>query len=108
MHLRAVHLSGREQQSSHVALARECRRYHLDYDSILRSHDQRSLDAGAQSRSWWDYLIVACGLGIFGYLAVTTVVPSIPVNAWWAAAPVVIMLLTLGWAVWRLTRQPAT
>jgi glucose uptake protein GlcU len=96
----------REHTSTNEALARECDRYTLDYDRVLRSY---SGEAGAQKvhRSWWDYAILACAFGVFVVLGVQARRPQLEINTTWTVILAILMFATAticAWRLWKVTR----
>ncbi len=49
----------REHGSINEALVRECARYDLDYDRVLRAYGGEGDCRSRAGRAWWDYLILA-------------------------------------------------
>src|ERR1700722_20274120 len=73
--------SEREDATTDEALRRECGRYDLDYDRIVRGESGAGPVQGG--RSWWDYAIVAAAIGVFAYLGLSARVPSLGMNMGW-------------------------
>jgi glucose uptake protein GlcU len=99
--------SAREHLSRNEALERECVRYGLSYQEVLRSQSGDEFGSRSEKRNWWDYVIVAGATGLFLWLALHAVVPPLAMNLRWAGALGVILMLSLlggGWALWRQTR----
>jgi glucose uptake protein GlcU len=106
--------TAREHSSTHDSLLRECHRYSLDYDSVVRAYAglPSLTDAGdgkdpKEKRAWWDYLIVAVAIAGFVYLGIHARVPTLALNFTWLwilAALLVITALTCGYALWKITR----
>ncbi len=106
--------TAREHSSTHDSLLRECHRYSLDYDSVVRAYaglpsltDLADGDKPKEKRAWWDYLIVAVAIGGFVYLGIHARVPTLALNFTWLwilAALLVITALTCGYALWKITR----
>ena len=97
----------REHASTRDALLRECERYRLDYDRVLRAYHGASADGQVQGRAWWDYVIVACAVGIFLWLGTQARVPSLAMNLAWTAilsAVLVITAVVCAWKLWQATR----
>jgi glucose uptake protein GlcU len=96
----------KEHSSMREAVVRECARYDLDYDRIT----QASSDAVPKpnpGRTWWDYAILACALGVFVWLGLNARVPTLAMNLSWVAVLAAILVLTaVGgiWALWRTAR----
>ncbi len=97
--------SEREDATTDEALRRECGRYQLDYDRIVRGE---SGDGPVQGgRAWWDYAIVAAAIGVFAYLGLSARVPSLGMNMGWLSilcALLVASAVGCGWGLWRATR----
>ena len=97
-----------EVASSHGAIAREAQRYRLNYDAAVASQSGAGDTAQAgRTRSWWDVLIVAAAVAIFGLLWRGTVAPPLQMNVGWIAALLVVLFSVLagaGWLLWRCTR----
>lgn len=97
----------REHASTRDAMLRECERYRLDYDRVLRAYRGASADGQVRSRAWWDYVIVACAVGIFLWLGTQARVPSLAMNLAWMAilsAVLVITAAVCAWKLWQATR----
>lgn len=97
----------REHASTNAALQRECTRYRLDYDRVLRAYTGTATANGNASRAWWDYLILACALAVFVVLGLHARVPSLPINLTWTAiltAALVVIATISAWALWSKTR----
>jgi glucose uptake protein GlcU len=101
----------RENASTHDALLRECARYRLDYERVLRNYAGTDADSAGngekQRRSWWDYAILAAAVGVFVYLGVNAKAPALTMNMGWVWALGVALALTAavcGWALWKTTR----
>ncbi len=96
----------KEHLSVNEAIARECDRYGLDYNRAVAA--QAGLAHGeADSRAWWDYLIVALGVTIFLGLGTGAHRPPLAMNAGWIAVLIVALLALLtasGWLLWKRTR----
>lgn len=95
----------KEHLSVNEAIARECGRYGLDYDQAVAA--QAGLGHGeiGDQRAWWDYLIIAAGLGIFAWLAVGVHRPPLEMNWQWVAALVTAVLALLGTSGWTLRKR---
>ncbi|MDE3062939.1 MAG: EamA family transporter [Acidobacteriota bacterium] len=99
----------REHASTNAALQRECTRYRLDYDRVLQAYTgtASASASGNPSRAWWDYLILACALGVFVGLGLQARVPALPMNLTWTAiltAALVVTATLCAWALWSKTR----
>ncbi len=98
---------GDEQVSTHQAIARECKRYALDYSRVLTTQSGVETKTQIASRRWWDYLIAIMALGIFAWLATNTTRPPLTMNIWWVWILLLLLALTFlggGWWLWRKTR----
>jgi drug/metabolite transporter (DMT)-like permease len=97
----------KEHLSVNEAIARECDRYGLNYDHAVAAQAGLGHGTGGDSRAWWDYLIVATGLGIFAWLALGAHRPPLAMNARWIAVLMTAVLALLGasgWMLWKRTR----
>jgi glucose uptake protein GlcU len=101
----------RESASTRDAISRECARYGLDRERVLSAFhggDPHAPNGRAHSsRDWWDWLILACALGVFVALAVRAGVPALTMNLGWAAALIVVMVASAtacAWTLWKATR----
>jgi drug/metabolite transporter (DMT)-like permease len=96
-----------ENARTRQALQRECSRYNLDYDRVLRSYAGAEAGGRDERRRWWDYGIVACAVGVFVYLGWNAKAPALGMNlAWlWVMAGVLVMTaVACGWGLWKVTR----
>jgi hypothetical protein len=113
----------REHASTNDALERECARYHLDYNRVLRAYSGAfsTSQPGERpdcpnrpvvlnrndQREWWDYLILVAAAGVFVYLGLNARMPALSMNfAWlWLLAAVLVATAALsGWGLWKATR----
>ncbi len=97
----------RENASTNEALLRECTRYRLDYDRVVKAFSGPGPGDGRQLRGWWDYAIVAAAVGVFVYLGVHAKAPALAMNLGWLWALVAVPVATAavcGWALWKATR----
>jgi glucose uptake protein GlcU len=100
----------REQTSTNDARLRECCRYGLDYDRVVRSYRGTApgdLSDSSNERAWWDYVIVAAAVGLFVYLGVNAKVPALGMDFTWLSVLVVVLVasaLLSGWGLWKATR----
>jgi len=100
----------RERRSIDEALLRECCRYGLDYDRIVKTYSglgHGEVADPSERRSWWDYVIVTAAVGVFIYLGVNAKVPSLAMNFSWLAVLAVVLVasaLLSGWGLWKATR----
>jgi glucose uptake protein GlcU len=99
--------SSREHLSNNAALERECGRYGLDYLGVLAAQSGEEFGSRNERRRWWDLIIVAIATGVFVWLGVHAVVPSIYMNMRWLGVLGAILLLAMagaGYSLWRSTR----
>jgi len=99
----------REHSSTNDALLRECERYDLDYNRVLRAYSGTDLAPRSRKRDWWDYLIVAAAVAVFLWLGSNATIPPLAMNYRWVLALAVVLLATLagcGWGLWRATQLP--
>ncbi|HEX4286249.1 MAG TPA: GRP family sugar transporter [Terracidiphilus sp.] len=95
----------REHASTNEALLRECDRYNLDYTRVLGSYNGTSQTPQQVGRSWWDYGILACAVGVFIALGVHARVPQLAIDGTWTALLAVIMAVTASICIWRLWKE---
>jgi glucose uptake protein GlcU len=97
--------SEREDATTDEALRRECNRYQLDYDRIVRGESGDNPVKGG--RAWWDYAIVTAAVGVFAYLGLQAHVPSLGMNMGWLSILCALLAASAvgcGWGLWRATR----
>ena len=97
----------KERASMREAVVRECARYDLDYDRIVRSSTGQSPAAGSERRAGWDYVILACGIGVFVWLGTNARVPQLAMNLGWIivlAAVLVASAVAAAMLLWKSTR----
>jgi hypothetical protein len=97
----------KERASMREALVRECARYDLDYDRVMRSYAGQSSTEVTERRAWWDYAILAGGVGVFIWLGVNARVPQLAMNFGWVGGLSVVLLVSAGgggWLLWKSTR----
>ncbi len=97
----------REHASTHEALQRECERYQLDYPRVLQAYRGVASTGFSSRRSWWDYLILICALGVFLWLGVQARVPQLGMNLAWTGVLTVVLVLTAvgcAWGLWKATK----
>jgi len=97
----------KERGSMREALVRECARYDLDYDRVVQASSGQSPAPTAERRAWWDYAILACGIGVFVWLGVDAQVPQLAMNFGWVGALAAILLASAGagaWLLWKATK----
>lgn len=99
--------SSRENLSKNDVLERECARYGMDYDEVLRAQSGDEFGGRTEKRQWWDVVIVAVATFVFLWLGFNAVVPPLAMNMAWMAALATVMLFALlggGWVLWRQTK----
>jgi glucose uptake protein GlcU len=97
----------REHTSTNEALLRECDRYRLDHARVLQAYSGVPSDTRVLDRAWWDYIILACAVGVFIWLGVQARVPALAMNLPWTAvlsAALVITAVICTWTLWKTTR----
>jgi len=97
----------RENTSTNQSLLRECARYDLDYNRVLRAYGGSELSNRDEGRGWWDYAIVAAALSIFLYLGLNAHVPELKMNLMWVLGLTGVLAATAGvcgWSLWKATR----
>ena len=96
-----------EHASMREALVRECARYDLDYNRVVKSFTGSEVPARIGGRAWWDYVILAGAIGIFIWLGVNAQVPGLSMNFTWVGILSAILLAAAAgcaWVLWRETR----
>ena len=99
--------TAREHTSTNDALVRECNRYDLDYERVLRAYAGSEFGERGDRRSWWDYAIVATAVAVFVYLGINARMPALNLNVRWACVLGTIMIATAvscGWGLWKASR----
>jgi hypothetical protein len=97
----------REHASTHDALQRECDRYGLDSVRVLDAYHGTPNSGREFHRDWWDYVIVACAVGLFVWLGVQARVPALAMNLTWTAVLSLALVVTAAvcaWKLWKATR----
>ena len=97
----------REHTSTNEALLRECDRYCLDHTRVLQAYSGVPSDARTIDRAWWDYVILACAVGVFVWLGVHARVPALAMNLTWTAvliAALVVTAIVCIRSLWKTTR----
>jgi len=97
----------KEHSSMREALVRECARYDLNYDRVIRSYAGNDPPAKAGGRAWWDHLILAGAVGVFIWLGVNAQVPVLAMNFTWVGVLSLILVAAAvgcAWVLWRETR----
>ncbi|HKF48775.1 MAG TPA: GRP family sugar transporter [Terracidiphilus sp.] len=100
----------RESASTHEAIERECARYGLERDHVLREFSGNNSaggdDRSRNSRDWWDWLILLVAAGIFVALGVYARVPALTMNLAWAAILAAVLIASAAvcaWTLWKST-----
>jgi drug/metabolite transporter (DMT)-like permease len=99
--------AAKEHLSVNQAIARECDRYGLDYNQAVAAQVGAAHGEGGNDRAWWDYLIIAAGLGIFVWLGIGAHRPPLEMNIRWIiilATALFALLGASGWMLWKRTR----
>jgi drug/metabolite transporter (DMT)-like permease len=97
----------KENASTRESLVRECARYDLDYDRVVRTYAGEASAITAGRRAWWDYVILACAVGVFIWLGFNARVPALAMSFGWVGVLVVILLASAvagTWMLWRKTK----
>lgn len=97
----------REHASTQEALLRECNRYDLEYGRVLRSFSGLVRSDGQVHRAWWDYVILACAVGVFVFLGMQARVPELAIDRVWTAVLCVVLVvaaIACAWRLWKATR----
>ncbi len=90
----------REAASTHQAIERECARYGMESEHVIRAF--HGADVTSDRREWWDWLILACAAGAFVALALRAHVPSLAMNFGWTAVLTVILIASAVGCAWGL------
>ena len=97
----------REHSSTNQSLLRECNRYELDYDRVLRAYGGAREALSKNPRAWWDYAIIAGATGVFVWLGLKARVPTLEMNYWWVGLLSLLLIFTAAvcfWVLWNRTR----
>jgi hypothetical protein len=97
----------REHGSTHDALDRECERYGLDSARVLDAYHGTAASGKEFHRDWWDYVIVACAVGVFIWLGVQARVPALAMSLTWTGVLSLALVVTAtvcAWKLWKATR----
>ncbi|MDR3737856.1 MAG: GRP family sugar transporter [Terracidiphilus sp.] len=97
----------REHASTHEALQRECERYQLDYPRVMQIYRGIAPSTVSSRRSWWDYAILLCAVGVFVWLGVQAKVPELGMNLFWTGVLTIALVLTAvigSIGLWKATR----
>ena len=95
----------REHSSTNDALMRECNRYRLNYERVLRAYVGDSHFADNQARAWWDYLILVAAFGVFVWLGLDARIPSLPINPRWTAVLTAALVVSAVICLWGLRKN---
>lgn len=94
-----------EIASRDQAIARECKRYGLDYErAVMAQSGMEEVSSPAKSRRWWDFGIAILALSVFIWLAQGVRRAPIPMNSFWIAVLLVLSILMFligGWWLWK-------
>jgi glucose uptake protein GlcU len=96
-----------EDASTNDALLRECGRYKLDYQRVLRAYRGGEPGERDERRGWGDYAIVAAAVGVFIYLGLNAKLPALGMDVAWLSALTALAVVTAavcGWGLWKATR----
>jgi hypothetical protein len=97
----------KERGSMREALVRECARYDLDYDRVVLSYAGSASPKEGEPRAWWDYAILAAGIGVFIWLAINARMPELSMNFGWVGVLSAVLLISASggaWLLWKTTR----
>ena len=97
----------KENSSMREALVRECARYDLDYDRVIRTYAGEVPATSATRRAWWDYVILAAAVGVFIWLGINARIPALAMNFAWVGVLAVILLASAAagaWLLWKTTK----
>jgi glucose uptake protein GlcU len=97
----------KERGSMREALVRECARYDLDYDRVMKCYTGEGPATTSERRSWWDYAILAGAVVVFVWLGMNARVPELAMNfAWIGVLAAILALSAVGctWVLWKTTR----
>ncbi len=97
----------KENASMREALVRECALYDLDYDRVVRAYAGEASATTAGRRAWWDYVILACAVGVFLWLGINAQVPALAMNLGWVGVLAAILLASAvagAWLLWKTTK----
>jgi glucose uptake protein GlcU len=100
--------SEEETESTDLALRRECTRYNLSYDeALLALSGIEDTSRASMKKRWWDYVIAAIAVGIFGVFLRGTHIPPLPMDTGWLLGLGAMLVITLGIGaglLWKTTR----
>jgi hypothetical protein len=96
----------KENSSMRESLVRECARYDLDYDRVVRIYGGEAPTTTPEGRAWWDYVILAAAVGVFVWLGVNAQVPALAMNFSWVWVLTGLLLASAAagsWLLWKST-----
>src|SRR6201998_3497447 len=99
--------SEKENPSMREALVRECARYDLDYDRVVQSYAGQLPAKTGEPHAWWDYAILAGGVGVFVWLGINAHVAPLSMNLGWGCVLAAVLLISAVagmWVLWKATR----
>ncbi len=99
--------SAQEHESRDQAIERECDRYGLSLQECMEAQQGVAAGGETRSRSWWDWLIVACAVAVLAFLARGSERPGIRLSLGALSALGAIMLVAAGGGavlLWKRTR----
>jgi glucose uptake protein GlcU len=91
----------REAASTHEAIERECERYGLEHDQVVRAFNGAE-GGGEGRREWWDWLILLGAAGVFIALAVKARVPDLVMQFGWAGVLTALLVVSAVACAWGL------
>ena len=94
-----------ESSSRQEALERECERYGLDYQRVLRAQGGEDGSGAPVRRRWWDVAIVCAATAVFLLLGFHATVPPMAINLRWAVGLGLILVASLVFCGYRLHRD---
>jgi glucose uptake protein GlcU len=97
----------KEHATTRESLVRECARYNLNYDRVVRCYNGIEQAGSDKGRAWWDYLILAGAVGVFVWLGVNAQVPTLAMDFTWVGVLAALLVLSAAggaFALWRTTR----
>lgn len=96
----------KEQDSCMSAIARECTRYKLNFEQVVRNYSGQDEDSPATAkRPWWDIVILIAAAAVFAWLAIGVQTPPIPLNHAYAILLTVLMLILFAGCTWFLRKR---
>lgn len=89
------------------AIARECTRYGIDLEECIAAQNGVEVTSSyTYRRHWWDYMILACAVGVFVWFAAYAKRPPLVINYDFVMVLTGVLALFLaagGWALWKHT-----